>query len=83
MPKFEATVTVMLKPDILDPAGEATSHVLQQMGYAVRDLRIGRNIQLALEAETLDEAEALTQEMAEKLLAHPVMETYQARVTAQ
>ncbi|MDA8205927.1 MAG: phosphoribosylformylglycinamidine synthase subunit PurS [Thermaerobacter sp.] len=80
MPRFEATVTVVLKPDILDPAGEATAHVLQHLGYAVEDLRIGRHIHLSLEADDRAQAEKLTREMAEELLAHPIMETYQVSV---
>lgn len=82
MPKFDATVTVALKPDILDPAGEATGHVLRRMGYAVDDLRIGRHIQLRIEAEDVGQAEELTREMAEELLAHPIMETFVVAVRA-
>lgn len=80
MPIFQATVTVTLKPEILDPAGEATTHVLQNMGYQVKGLRIGRHIRLSLEAQDAAAAERLTRQMAEELLANPIMETYQVQV---
>lgn len=76
MAQFTVTVTVALKPEILDPAGEATAHVLRQLGYPVGDVRIGRHIRLTLEAASVDEAERQAASMAEELLAHPVMESY-------
>ncbi len=82
MAAFEAVVTVTLKPEILDPAGEATQGVLHHMGYAVRDLRIGRHIRLTVEAKDAEEAEGLAGQMAEELLANPVMETFRVEVSA-
>ncbi|PSR21247.1 MAG: phosphoribosylformylglycinamidine synthase [Sulfobacillus acidophilus] len=82
MPQFEAVVTIELKPDILDPAGEATGHVLQQLGYPLEQLRIGRHITLTVQAADVAQAERLVGEMAQNLLANPVMETYQVQVKA-
>jgi phosphoribosylformylglycinamidine synthase len=82
MPKFAVTVAVTLKPEILDPAGEATQHVLRQLGYLVDNLRIGRHIALTVEADSADEARDRAQAMAEELLAHPVMERYAVEVAA-
>ncbi|MCY0897639.1 MAG: phosphoribosylformylglycinamidine synthase subunit PurS [Firmicutes bacterium] len=82
MAQFHATVVVTLKPDILDPAGDATAQVLRQMGYLVDDVRMGKHIQLTLEAESVSEAEAAVRQMTESLLANPVMETYTVRVDA-
>jgi phosphoribosylformylglycinamidine synthase len=83
MPQFDAVVTIELKPDILDPAGEATTRVLQQLGYQVEQLRIGRHITLAIQAQDIQEAARLTGEMAQNLLANPIMETYQVQVRAR
>ena len=80
MPEYQAVVTVTLKPEILDPAGEATAGVLRHMGYTVADLRIGRHIRVVFEAKSREDAVQKAEQMAEELLAHPVMETYQVSV---
>lgn len=80
MAKFAVTVTVTLKPEILDPAGEATQHVLRQLGYAVDNLRIGRHVALTVEADSVDAARDCANAMAAELLAHPVMEHYAVAV---
>ena len=73
-------VQVLLKEEVLDPAGQATEHVLQQMGYPVSQVRIGKLVRLEVEAGSEDEAISLGQEMARRLLANPVMETYRVTV---
>jgi len=80
MAQYHMTITVTLKSEILDPAGEATERVLHQMGYAVSHMRLGRHIALTVEAESSADAERLAGQMAHDLLANPVMETYQVRV---
>lgn len=80
MAKFAAQVTVALKPEILDPAGEATAHVLQQLGFRVEELRIGRHIRVVLEAENRETAEVMSRQMATDLLANPIMETFDLEV---
>lgn len=80
MPVFQATVTVALKPDILDPAGEATSQVLQHLGFSVHDLRIGRHIRFSVAADSLEDANLAAERMAQEVLANPVMETYDVQV---
>ena len=81
MPAYEVVVDVMLKPEILDPAGQAVVNALPALGLApVSDLRIGKHIELELEAE--DETAALEQagKMAETLLANPVIEDFSVRL---
>ncbi len=80
MPEFHAVVTVILKPEILDPAGEAVKGVLQHMEFPVGDLRIGRHIQLTVDAPDAEEAARLVQRMADEVLANPVMELARVRV---
>ncbi|NMP23927.1 phosphoribosylformylglycinamidine synthase subunit PurS [Sulfobacillus harzensis] len=80
MQSFRAVVTVRLKDSILDPAGEATEGVLKHMGFAVQGVRIGRHIQVTLEAEDAKAARRAVERMAHDLLANPVMEDYDVEV---
>ena len=81
MPAYEVVVDVMLKPEILDPAGQAVSNALPALGLpAAVALRIGKHVELAVEAD--DEAGALAQAttMAEVLLSNPVIEDFSVRL---
>ncbi len=80
MARFTAIVTVTLKKDILDPAGEATAHTLQQLGYPVAGVRLGRHVALTMDAADEGAALRLSRQMADALLANPIMETYQVQV---
>jgi phosphoribosylformylglycinamidine synthase PurS subunit len=74
-------VDVMLKPEILDPQGQAVSNALPSLGFEpARSLRIGKHVELELDAD--DEQAALEQahKMAETLLANPVIEDYSVRL---
>lgn len=75
--KFQAKVYVTLRPSVLDPAGTAVRSGVQQMGYQnVEQIRIGKYIEVTLQAT--DEAEALQQldQICDRILANPVIETY-------
>jgi phosphoribosylformylglycinamidine synthase PurS subunit len=74
-------VDVMLKPEILDPQGQAVANALPSLGFAPpTSLRIGKHVELELDAP--DEAAALEQavKLAETLLANPVIEDYAVRL---
>ena len=74
-------VDVMLKPEILDPAGQAVVNALPTLGLApARSLRIGKHVELELEADSADDALAQAEKMAEVLLANPVIEDYRVRL---
>lgn len=80
---MKATVTVMLKHGVLDPQGKAIGHALGTLGFdGVHDVRAGKVIELDL-AET-DPVRAKTQaeEMAKKLLANMVIESFRVEVSA-
>ncbi|QSB14671.1 phosphoribosylformylglycinamidine synthase subunit PurS [Natronosporangium hydrolyticum] len=67
-------VDVMLKPEILDPQGQAVADALPRLGVTgVRSVRIGRRIEL--EFESTPERQQLD-ELADQLLANPVIEDY-------
>lgn len=77
MPRWQAGVTVMLKPVVNDPQGLAVESGLQQLGYAgVSNVRVGKYIELALVAQDEMDARTKIEEMCDKLLANPVIEDY-------
>ena len=70
-------VDVMLKPEILDPQGQAVANALPRLGVTeVSSVRIGRRIEIEFAGEAnLDTA----REIADKLLANPVIEDFEIR----
>ncbi len=79
---YRARVNVALKPGIADPQGQTIEKALPALGYnGVRDVRVGKTIELEIDAPSADEATSLVEEMCEKLLANPVIESYEVSVT--
>ncbi|CAN5170869.1 phosphoribosylformylglycinamidine synthase subunit PurS [soil metagenome] len=73
-------VDVMLKPEILDPQGQAVERALPSLGLdGVASVRIGKHIELEI-ADDVSDPEALAAEVADKLLANMVIETYTVSV---
>jgi len=80
---MRARVFVTLKPSVFDPQGTTVTDALHTMGYqAVRDVRQGKYFELDVDAATADEARAVASEVADKLLANPVIESYRIEVVA-
>ncbi len=80
---MKAVVTVMLKPGVLDPQGRAIGHALGTLGFAgVGEVRAGKRIELELAESDPGRARAAAEEMARRLLANPVIESYQVEVQA-
>jgi phosphoribosylformylglycinamidine synthase PurS subunit len=73
----KATVLVRPKPGILDPQGEAVESSLRQLGFPVAGARVGRVVDLEVEATDADEARAKVAQMCERLLANPLIESYE------
>lgn len=74
---YQAQIYVTLRPSVLDPAGTAVESGLSHMGYDnVAQVRIGKYIQLTLEAEDEPAAEAQLDRICDQLLANPVIENY-------
>ena len=81
MAVHRVVVDVMLKPEILDPAGQAVASALPTLGFApVAGLRIGKHIEVELDAETPDAALEQVEKMADVLLANPVIEDWSVRL---
>ncbi|MFP5219401.1 MAG: phosphoribosylformylglycinamidine synthase subunit PurS [Actinomycetes bacterium] len=81
MAAHRVVVDVMLKPEILDPAGQAVANALPTLGFEpVTSLRIGKHVELELDAETPEAALEQATKMADVLLANPVIEDYTVRL---
>lgn len=79
--KYQVRVRVMPRGGLLDPQGQAVEHALGALGFdGADDVRIGRAIELALDAGSPDEAEKLARAMCDRLLANPVTEEYELAV---
>ena len=78
---MKARVYVTLKPSILDPQGKTVTGALRSLGYeAVRDVRQGKYFELDIDAATVDQARSVAGEVADRLLANPVIESYRVEV---
>jgi phosphoribosylformylglycinamidine synthase subunit PurS len=77
----KATVTVMLKSGVLDPQGKAIAHALGILGFAgVQDVRAGKILEIELAETDPGKARAAAEEMARRLLANTVIESFQVVV---
>jgi phosphoribosylformylglycinamidine synthase subunit PurS len=78
VPLFRARVQVSLRPSVLDPAGEATRSAAARLGVeGVRSLRIGKAIELELEAPDKTTAQVQLELLSDRLFANPVIENWQ------
>ncbi len=78
---MKARVFVTLKPSVFDPQGQTIADALHSMGYgAVGDVRQGKYFELELKSDSADGARTLASEVADKLLANPVIESYRVEV---
>jgi phosphoribosylformylglycinamidine synthase len=78
---MKARVFVTLKPSVFDPQGQTIADALRSMGYTgVGDVRQGKYFELDVNSTSADQARKLASEVAEKLLANPVIESYRIEV---
>ncbi len=78
---MKATVIVMLKEGVLDPQGKAIAHALGSLGFAgVQDVRAGKVIEIELAESDAVKAREAVEEMARKLLANTVIESFRVQV---
>jgi phosphoribosylformylglycinamidine synthase len=75
--KYQSRIYVTLRPSVLDPAGTAVESGLKQLGYeSVAGVRIGKYIELTIDAENSQVAKENLEVMCDRLLANPVIENY-------
>jgi phosphoribosylformylglycinamidine synthase PurS subunit len=81
--KFHAGVTVNLKSGVLDPQGQTIGRALSDLGFRnVVGVRTGKLFRLEIDAETESEARQVAEEAASRLLANPVIESFEIEVNA-
>ncbi|MBL0358595.1 MAG: phosphoribosylformylglycinamidine synthase subunit PurS [Chitinophagaceae bacterium] len=80
---YTAQVKVMPHKELLDPQGKAVLGGLSNLGLTdIKDVRIGKNITLQVEANSADDAKKIAEEAAKKLLANAVMEMFEVVVNS-
>jgi phosphoribosylformylglycinamidine synthase len=78
---MRARVFVTLKPSVFDPQGRTIAEALHSLGYGgVEDVRQGKYFELEVAADSRENARALASEVADKLLANPVIESYRIEI---
>lgn len=79
---FVAEIKVMPLKELLDPQGKAVMGGLSNLGIkSIDDVRIGKHIQLQIDASGEADAKNIAEEAAKKLLANPVMEEYTIEIS--
>lgn len=77
MKTYEVEVRVWLKPSVFDPQGHAVEQALHTLGFdGASDVRVGKYMHFAVQASDETEARKSIEEMCERVLSNPVMETY-------
>jgi len=76
----KATVLVRPKQGILDPQGEAVESALEHLGFSVSGARVGKVVDLEVEAGDADDARAQVERMCEQLLANPLIESFEVEI---
>lgn len=78
---MRARVFVTLKPSVFDPQGQTIADALHSLGYdSVQDVRQGKYFELDLATSEAAHAKSLAAEVADKLLANPVIESYRIEI---
>ena len=78
---MKARVFVTLKPSVFDPQGHTIADALHSLGYKnVGDVRQGKFFELDVNAASADQARQLAGEVADKVLANPVIESYRVEI---
>ena len=77
---MRVTVLVRPKQGILDPQGEAVQGSLRKLGFSVGGARVGRLVDLDVDAATSQEARAQVERMCHELLANPLIESFEIEV---
>ena len=74
-------VRIVPRSGLLDPQGQAIEHALSVLGFSgVEDVRVGKAIELSVDAASPEAAEAATRDMCQRLLANPVTEDFLIQV---
>ena len=78
--RFRLTIEVTMKPGHSDPEGETTGRLLNELGYKVEKVGVGKIYDAIIEAQSKREAEIKADEMCKRLLANPTKDSYSIKV---
>jgi len=76
-----ASVLIRPKEGILDPQGQAVEQSLRKLGFAVEHARVGRVVDVDVEAASVEEARERVEEMCRQLLANPLIESFEVTIS--
>ena len=78
---YKATISITLRPSILDPEGKTVHHALTNLGYdEIDQVRMGKRAEVWIDEEDEAEARRVATEACEKLLANPVTENFEIQL---
>lgn len=78
---FLAKIKISLRPGVLDPQGVTVQQALRSLDYqSVQDVKVGKYLEIRMEAANLEAARQEVEDMCARLLANPVIEDYQLEV---
>lgn len=79
--QYKASIIVMPHKELLDPQGKTVARSMHNLGITgVEDVRIGKHIEITLEAENTDDAKAKVEDSCRRLLANMIMENYRYEI---
>ncbi len=82
MSRYRFSVSIMPRDGMLDPQGRAVEAALPQLGAAsVSDVRVGRRVELSVEAVDAGQAQAVVESLASDFLANPLVERWAIEAT--
>jgi len=75
---MKARIHIFLKPSVFDPQGNTVTQSLKRIGFSqIKEIRLGKVVDIEIETSMLDEAKREIKKMCEKLLVNPVLESYE------
>jgi phosphoribosylformylglycinamidine synthase len=77
---YNAKVNIFLKPKINDPQGITVKSALHSLNFNVENVRVGKFIEISIEANSTEAALDQVTQMCEKLLANPIIEQFKVNV---
>jgi phosphoribosylformylglycinamidine synthase subunit PurS len=78
---MKARVFVTLKPSVFDPQGRTIADALHSLGYTgIGDVRQGKYFEVEVDAASADAARTIVTDIANKVLANPVIETHRIEI---
>lgn len=81
MKKYKANIKITLRQGILDVQGKAVEHALGSLEFdMMSDVRIGKFVEMNIEAQNDGQAEEFAKEACEKLIANPIIEDYNIQI---